>query len=159
MMRPGREDPPVGDHRCREPQDRRGRSMIGWGGGLIVLYGTAHTVGAFVAEGADRHVGSWFKGALRGADLSAMSPEMSAYWLSLNSFGPFLVVIGSAVLWMNRHGIIPPRFIAYSVAGWVVLDTVIAGLGVGQNLILITGCALLLVGARRAHHAVAREAR
>lgn len=158
MMRPGRRNPPAVGHPCRESQDRRGRSLIGWGGGLIALYGTAHTVGAFVAEGAARHVGTWFSGALRGADLSAMSPEMSAYWLSVNSFGPSFVVIGSAVLWMNRHGIIPPRFIAYCVAGWAVLDMVIAGLGVGQNLILITGCVLLLAGTRRAQPVVVSQA-
>lgn len=142
---------------CRELQDRRGRSMIGWGGRLIVLYGATHTIGAFVAEGAARHIGAWFRGGLRGADLSTMSPEMSAYWLSVNSFGPFLVVIGSTVLWLNRRSIIPPRFIAYSVSGWAAVDAVVTGPGVGQNLILIAGCALLAAGVRRARRVASRR--
>ena len=37
-----------------------------------------------------------------------MSPAMSAYWLSVNSLGPTLILIVLIVLWLNRRGIIAP---------------------------------------------------
>ena len=78
--------------------------MIRWAGWLTVFYGTAHTLGAFTAEGAAQHVGAWFSGELWGADFANMSPAMSAYWLSVNSFGPPLIVVGLLVLWLDRRG-------------------------------------------------------
>ncbi len=123
--------------------------MIKWAGRLIVLYGTAHTVGALTAEGAARHARAWFTRELWGEDLADMSPAMSAYWLSVNSFGPPLIVLGLAVLWLDRRGITPPPFIGWSLGGWVVGGTVVIGPGIGQDLILLTAAGLLVAGARR----------
>jgi hypothetical protein len=126
--------------------------MVKWAGWLIVFYGTAHTLGALLAEGAANHAPAWFSGALWGQELSRMSPAMSAYWLSVNSFGPPLVVIGALVLWLNRRGIMPPSFVAWGVGLWAVADLALSGPGVGQGVIILAACGLLLVAARRDRH-------
>ena len=122
--------------------------MITWGGRLIVFYGAAHTLGALTALGAARHAGAWFSGELWSEDLASMSPAMSAYWLSVNSFGPPHVLIGLTVLWLNRRGITPPTFIAWALGTWTAVGTVAAGPGIGQDLILLVACGLLVAGAR-----------
>lgn len=124
--------------------------MIKGAGWLIVLYASAHTVGALTVEGAAGHAEAWFSGELWGDDLSTMSPAMSAYWLSVNSFGPPLLVIGLTVLWLDRRGITPPPFIAWSMATWIAIGALVAGPGAGQDLILLVAAGLLLVGAHRA---------
>lgn len=126
--------------------------MIKWAGALIVFFGTAHTLGALIVEGAARHAGAWFTQALWGEDLATMSPAMSAYWLSVNSFGPPFILIGLTVLWLDRRGIMPPSFIAWSLGIWAVVDLLLSGPGVGQGLIIMVACGLLLAGARRAAH-------
>lgn len=122
--------------------------MIKWAGWLIVLYGAAHTLGALTVEGAGSYAGAWFSGELWGADFANMSPANSAYWLSLASFGPPLVVIGLIVLWLDRRGITPPPFIAWTLGALTVVDAVILLLTPWPILLLAN--VLLLVGARRA---------
>ena len=124
--------------------------MIKWAGSLIVFYGTAHTLGALAFEDAASHARSWLQGDLAGESLSDMSPAMSAYWLSVNSFGPPLVLVGLLVLWLNRRGLTPPSFIAWSMIAWYAVGEVSAGPGIDQDLIILTAAVLLLVGARRA---------
>ena len=127
-----------------------GSRLITWAGRLIVFYGAAHTLGALTAEGAAKHAGAWVGGDLWGEDLADMSPAMSAYWLSVNSFGPPLVVIGLTVLWLNRHGVTPPSFIAWALGTWAVLDLLLSGPGAGQGLIILVASGLLLAGTRGA---------
>ena len=134
-----------------ENGERRPR-MVTWAGWLIVLYGAAHTLGALTAEGAARHAGAWFSGELWGDDLASMSPAMSAYWLTVNSFAPPLILVGATVLWLDRRGITPPPFLAWSMGAWVVVGTVVAGPGVGQGLILLAAAGLLLAAQRRKTH-------
>jgi hypothetical protein len=81
-----------------------------------------------------------------------MSPAMSAYWLTVNSFAPPLILVGLTVLWLDRRGITPPPFLAWSMGAWVVVGTVVAGPGIGQDLILLVASGLLLAGSRRATH-------
>lgn len=88
----------------------------------MVLYGTAHTVGALTTEGAATHAGTWFSGGLWDDDLSDMSPANSALWLSVDSFGPPVVVIGLTVLWLDRRHITSPAFIAWGLGGLTALD-------------------------------------
>jgi hypothetical protein len=126
------------------------RQMIKWAGRLIVFYGAAHTLGALTFEGAARHAGAWFGGELWGDDLSNMSPANSAYWLSVGSGGVPLVVIGLTVLWLDRRGITPPPFIAWSLGTWTAVDAVVLGPTPWPILMLANG--LLLAGARRATH-------
>ena len=124
--------------------------MIKWAGRLIVLYGAAHTLGALTVEGAARHAGAWFSGELWGDDLANMSPANSALWLSVDSFGVPLVVVGLMVLWLYRRGITPPPFIAWTLGIWTVVDAVVLLLTPWPILLLAN--VLLLVGARRARH-------
>ena len=127
----------------------RSARMVRWAGRLVVLYGAAHTLGALTVEGAARHAGAWFGGELRGDDLADMSPANSAWWLSVMSFGPQLVLVGFLVLWLARRGIAPPRFIAWFLGTWTLVDAAIAGLGSGQGVILLLAVGLLVAGTRR----------
>jgi Family of unknown function (DUF6463) len=124
--------------------------MIKWAGRLIVFYGAAHTLGALTVEGAARHAGAWFSGELWGDDLANMSPANSAYWLSVDSFGVPLILVGLTVLWLDRRGITPPPFIAWTLGIWTVVDAVVLGPTPGEWLILLLAAGLLLAGARRA---------
>jgi hypothetical protein len=130
--------------------ERRGTRMVKWAGRLIVLYGAAHALGALTAEGAARHAGAWVSGELWGEDLADMSPAMSAYWLTVNSFSVPLIVVGLTVLWLDRRGITPPPFIAWTLGIWTVIDAVILLLTPWPILLLAN--ILLLIGARRARH-------
>jgi hypothetical protein len=124
--------------------------MIKSAGWIIVLCGLGHTVGALV-ETAPRHAGSWFAWALWEApnnDPVAMSHPAAAFWYTLYSFGLPLLLIGVIVLWLDRRGLTPPPFIAWSVAAWAVVGTVLSGLS--PLLLLLIAAILLLVGVRRA---------
>ena len=57
---------------------------------------------------------------------------MSAYWLSVNSFGPSLIVIGLTVLWLDRRGI-PSGIYSWSLGIWTVVDFVVSGPGLGRG--------------------------
>ncbi len=122
--------------------------MIRWAGRLMVLYGAAHTLGALTVEGAARHAGAWYRRDLWGDDFSDRSPAMSAYWLSVNSFGPPVLLLGLTVLWLDRRDLTPPPFIGWSLGAWVVLGAFVLGPQAGQDLILLVACGLLLAGAR-----------
>ncbi|WP_433474195.1 DUF6463 family protein [Spirillospora sp. CA-142024] len=121
--------------------------MVKWAGWLITLFGAAHTLLALTLEKAASHAGTWFSGGLRGDDLTAMSPANSAYWLSLASFGVPLFVVGLTVLWLDRHHITPPPFIAWTLGTWTVVGAVV--LVFTPWPILLLANILLLAGARR----------
>jgi hypothetical protein len=122
--------------------------MIKWAGGLMVFYGAAHTVGALTVEGAARHAGAWFSGELWRDDLADMSSANSAFWLSLGSFGVPLMLLGLTVLWLDRRGITPPSFIAWTLGVLTVVDAVIMVFTPWP--ILLLAIILLMVGTRRA---------
>ncbi|MFI5524466.1 DUF6463 family protein [Streptomyces platensis] len=122
--------------------------MIKWAGWLLVFLGAAHTLLALTLEGAARHAGEWFSGALWHEGFSDMSPANSALWLSLESFGPPLVVVGLIVLWLDRRGITPPPFIAWALGMWSLVGAVI--LITTPWPIGLLACILLWAGGRRA---------
>lgn len=122
--------------------------MIKWAGWLIVLYATAHTIGALTLLGAARYAGAWFSGQLWWDDLASMSPANSALWLSVHSFGVPLLVVGLTVLWLDRRGMTPPLFIAWILGVWALLDAAILLL-TPWPVILIASM-LLLLGAKKA---------
>ncbi|MGX7827910.1 DUF6463 family protein [Actinokineospora sp. 24-640] len=122
--------------------------MIKWAGWLIALYGAAHTLGSLTVEGAARHAGAWFSGELWADDFADMSAANSAYWLSLGSFGVPLILIGAIVLWLDRRGITPPPFIAWTLGIATIVDAVIL-LPTPWPILLLANV-LLLAGARRA---------
>ncbi|WP_438290848.1 DUF6463 family protein [Streptomyces sp. HUAS TT7] len=128
----------------------RNRQLITWAGWLLVTFGTAHTVLALTIEHAASHAGDWFSGKLWGSDLAAMSPAGSAYWLTYNSFGPPIVIIGLTIMWLNRRGIAPPPFIAWALLTWTVGGTALAGFAPPLDL---AAEILLLVAAHRAKQA------
>lgn len=121
--------------------------MIKWAGWLIAFYGAAHTLGALTVEGAARHAGAWFSGALWTDDFAAMSSANSAYWLSLGSFGIPLIVVGLTVVWLNHRGITPPPFIAWMLGIWTIVDAVVLLLTPWP--VLLIASILLLCGSRR----------
>ncbi|MEU1205862.1 DUF6463 family protein [Nocardia sp. NPDC005825] len=122
--------------------------MIGWAGRLIVFFGAAHTILALTLEGAARYAGDWFSGALWHDDLSAMSPANSALWLSLDSFGIPLVMVGLTVLWLDRRDLTPPPFLAWMLGAWTALGALIMPLTPWPIMAIATG--LLVAGTRRA---------
>jgi hypothetical protein len=77
-----------------------------------------------------------------------MSPANSALWLSVDSFGVPLLVVGLTVLWMDRRGITPPSFIAWTLGIWALVDGVILLLTPWP--ILLIANIMLLVGANQA---------
>jgi membrane protein DedA with SNARE-associated domain len=131
--------------------------LIKWAGWLITLYGVAHTLGALTVLGGAHHAGVWLSGGLWGGDLVDMSPAMSAYWLSVNSFGVPLIVVGLTVLWLDRRGVTPPPVIGWTLGIWTVVKTVMSGPTPSQWLVLLLATILLLVGARRRDRAARRR--
>ncbi|MEV6100391.1 DUF6463 family protein [Nocardia sp. NPDC051981] len=124
--------------------------MIKWAGRLIVFFGAAHTVGALTIEHAARHAGAWFSGGLWGDDFAAMSPADSAYWLSLDSFGIPLIVVGLTVLWLDNRHITPPPFIPWILGIWTVIGAIVLAPTPWPIMALAT--ILLYIGTRRAAH-------
>jgi hypothetical protein len=125
--------------------------MIKLAGWIITVCGIAHTLGALTVEKAAQHAGTWFSGGLWSEDLADMSPAGSAYWLSLDSFGIPLTLIGLTVLWLNRRGITPPAFLAWALGRWTLIDAVV--LPCTHWPLFALACTLLLIGIRRAHRA------
>jgi len=123
--------------------------MNRWAGWLILAFGVLHTIGAFTLLGAAQHTPRWLGGELWTESLFEMNPTMGFYWLTVNSFGPSFVVIGSTVLWLDRRGITPPVFIAWFLAAWTVIDCALSGPGVGQSVIVLAAAVLLLLARRR----------
>lgn len=121
--------------------------MIKLSGWIISFFGAAHTLAALTLEGAARHLGAWFSGELWGADFAEMTPAHSALWLSLESFGVPVVVLGATILWMDYRGITPPAFIGWALGIWTLFTAAV--LLTSPWPILLFGNALLLVGIRR----------
>ncbi|WUJ95168.1 hypothetical protein OHT02_06955 [Streptomyces platensis] len=113
-----------------------------------MFLGGAHTLLALTLEGVARYAGEWFSGSLWHEGFSDMSPANSALWLSLESFGPPLLVVGLVVLWLDRRGITPPPFIAWSLGILGVVDAVI--LITTPWPLFLLACILLFAGGRRA---------
>jgi hypothetical protein len=122
--------------------------MIRCAGWMIVFYGAAHTLLALFMLDAIRYAGDWYSGALWHDDLANMGPANSALWLSIDSFGPPLVLVGVIVLWLNQRGITPPSFIAWSLLAWNAIDAPI--LLFTPWPIILCAAVLLLVGTMKA---------
>ncbi|MBF6398331.1 hypothetical protein IU438_21340 [Nocardia cyriacigeorgica] len=122
--------------------------MIKWAGWLIVLFpGIGHTTGSLI-ESAPKHADEWLDGTGWTADANAMDYAEATLWYTVFSFGVPFLVIGLLVLWMDRHGITPPAFLAWLVAGWTLITVAVGGPSPLLVLLLVAG--LLLAGSRRA---------
>ncbi len=122
--------------------------MIKWAGWIMVFYASAHTIGSLTVVGAAKYADEWFTGKLWHEDLANMSPAMSALWLSLDSFGPALILIGLLVVWLDRRGVTPPEWLGWALLVLTVVDAAIMLL-TPWPLILAANI-MLIVGIRRA---------
>ncbi|MER5204817.1 DUF6463 family protein [Streptomyces sp. NPDC002825] len=120
--------------------------MIKWAGWIITLAGVGHTLGS-LAEAAPDHAGTWFDGGWNLGDYPEMSDATVAWWYSVYSFGPPLLLIGLTVLWFARRAMTPPLFISWTMVAWVVLGFAVDG--PSPLLIILVAACLLLVAARR----------
>ena len=128
------------------------RRTVRWAGYLIVFIGVGHLVAA-LALTAPEHLDAWSSRGVWGEDLDAMSPAHGAYWLTFGSFGPMQIVLGVLVLWLDRRGLVPPTFVAWTLAANAVLCGVIFGPAPWPVDLVSAG--LLLVAARHAKREVA----
>ena len=129
-----------------------GQRRVRVAGHLIVLVGVGHVVAALVLTAPD-HAEAWFSRGVWGEDLDAMSPAHGAYWVTFGSFGPLQVVLGALVLWLDRRGLVPPTFIAWTLGVNAVLCGVVFGPAPWPVDLVSAG--LLLTAARRAEREVA----
>jgi hypothetical protein len=124
-----------------------GQRIVRWAGYLIVFIGVGHMISA-LALTAPEHADAWFSRAIWDEDLGAMSSAHGAYWLTFGSFGIPQIVIGLLVLWLDRRGLVPPTFIAWTLAANAVLCGVIFGPAPWPVDLVSAG--LLLAAGRRA---------
>ncbi len=123
--------------------------MIKWAGGLLVFFGAAHLLLSFALAGPT-HIGSWLSGALWLPDggFAEMSPVVAGFWFTTGSFGLPLLVVGLTVLWMDRHGIVPPSFIAWTIGAWSLIGGLM--LEPAPWIGVWIGVGLLLAGTKKA---------
>lgn len=117
--------------------------MVKWAGWIIALAGIGHTLGSLVQAAPD-HAGTWFDGVWNLGDYPEMSDATVAWWYSVFSFGPPLLLIGLTVLWLDRRGMTPPLFISWAMVAWVVVGFVVDG--PSPLLILLVAAGLLHFG-------------
>lgn len=123
--------------------------MIKWAGRIIVLCGVAHLLGALWMT-APRYAEGWFSWALweeQNRGFVEMTHTTAAFWFTVYCFSVPLILVGLTVLWLDRRGITPPTFIAWTVAAWTLVGEVLSGPSPLVLLLVATG--LLLAGARR----------
>jgi hypothetical protein len=123
--------------------------MIKWAGRIFVFLGIGHTV-LSLALVAPEHAAAWFGADLWSPDegVITMGASMSAYWLSIGGFGVPLLVLGLAVLWMDRRGLVPPAFLGWILLVWAAANTVI--LLPSPWILAVAASVLYLAGVRRA---------
>jgi hypothetical protein len=124
--------------------------MIKWAGRIIALCGLAHLLGALWMT-APRYAEGWFGFALweeQNRSLVEMSHPTAAFWFTVYCFSVPLILVGLTVLWLDRRGITPPTFIAWTVAAWTLVGEVFSG--PSPLVLLFLAAGLLLAGARRA---------
>ncbi len=123
--------------------------MIKWAGWLIVFLGAGHLVGG-LALSAPEHADAWFDGTLWRSEeaVAEMGPVMGTFWLTTGSFAVPLVLTGVLLLWLDGRGIVPPAFVAWTLALWAAVAAAI--FEPAPWLLAWIAAGLLLAGARRA---------
>lgn len=106
-----------------------------------------HTLGSLF-EAAPEYLRAWLGGQLwSDAVYPGMGEAGEAWWYTLYSFGPMLLLVGLLVLTLDKRGLSVPGFIAGALAGWVIVTAVASG--PSPLLLLLIAAGLLVVGARR----------
>ncbi|GAA4078301.1 DUF6463 family protein [Actinomadura miaoliensis] len=121
--------------------------MITWAGRVIALLGTLHLLtSAFYSR---EHVPGWATGDLwfPGKGPEDLSPSAGAFWLTVGSFGLPLLLLGLLIIWMDRHRIVPPAFLAWTIGAWCTLGGLL--LMPSPFLLAWVPAAMLLIAARR----------
>lgn len=131
--------------------------MVRWAGRILVVLGAGHMLLGLILT-VPKHAGAWMSLQLWSPDEGVldMSPAMAAFWLTMGSLGVPLVVIGMLVLWLDRRGVVPPAFIAWTLGGW----SIVMGWFVEPApwVLIWVAVGLLVVGGRRAAPGVALTA-
>ncbi|MEU1428531.1 DUF6463 family protein [Nocardia sp. NPDC005746] len=119
--------------------------MIEWAGRVLAVVGGGHlTVGLLISSA---HFGDWFTLRLWGHWWEDTGPA-NAFWANPAGFGLPLLLVGLLVVWMARHAIVPPIFLAWTVLAWGALCAVIVEPTPGP--VVVITAVLLLRGIRRA---------
>jgi hypothetical protein len=124
---------------------------------VLVFFGTGHLAGSFALT-VREHAQPWFSLELWRLEegILDMSPAMAAFWLTTGSFAAPLILLGAMILWLDRRGLVPPRFVAWLLVGWSALAAVI--LEPAPWLLITFAGGLLLAAARAAPDHAARTA-
>ncbi|MFE3059177.1 DUF6463 family protein [Nocardia sp. NPDC059239] len=123
--------------------------MIKWAGGVLAFIGAGHlTVGLLLSSA---QFGNWLSLQLWGHWWED-TESANAFWANPAGFGLPLTLVGLLVMWMTRHGIVPPASLAWTVLAWGVVCAIIAE-PTPAPLVVITA-ALLLRATRNTTKAV-----
>lgn len=123
--------------------------MVRWAGRILVVFGVGHTLGGLILT-APKHADAWMSLKLWSPDEGVldMSPAMAAFWLTTGSLGVPVVILGMLVLWLDRRGVVPPPFIAWTLGAWSLVAAWFVEPAPWVLIWLAAG--LLIVGNRRA---------
>lgn len=130
--------------------------MITWAGRILVFLGALHSSLALALS--SRYFSDWMSLRLwiDDWDVRALPPAVGAFMFGPGSFGLPLVLVGLLVIWMDRRGITPPDFLAWTLLVWTVLCTVVTP---APWVLAGIAAVLLLLGARRSTSARSTSAR
>ncbi|WP_433323342.1 DUF6463 family protein [Spirillospora sp. CA-294931] len=103
------------DHRPPVATSPRPHREITWAGRILAVVGGGHlTLGLLFSA---PHLGDWLTLGLWGSWWED-TDSASAFWGNPAGFGLPLLLVGLLVGWMDRRGIVPPVFLAWTVLGW-----------------------------------------
>lgn len=124
----------------------RTRTLTLWAGRSAVSIGALHT--ALFAVKSWSHWGGWLSGELRGADPDTHAETVRLFWALPGGFSVPLILLGLLLSRMARTGQQVPRYVGWTLAGWVVLAGWILGLS-GFPLGLVPAVLLVLASKAR----------
>ncbi|MFF3666342.1 DUF6463 family protein [Microtetraspora malaysiensis] len=119
--------------------------MIKWAGRVLAIIGGGHLALGLLFSRAS--FGDWLSLRLWG-HWRDDTPAVHDFWGNPAGFGLPLLLVGLLVLWMDRRGLTPPAFLAWTMLVWAVACAVIAEPTPAP--LLVAAAILLLCGIRRA---------